>query len=91
MTDIELIKRCAEKMGIVFGDAELCGIKWKMDPFLDEVTYNPLVNDAQAMALLKKFIVECQPVIRDFQDAILMNQPFDFNRAICECVAGMEK
>jgi hypothetical protein len=91
MTDLELVKRCAEKMKIDFTQNEMCGIKWRGDPFLAEVTYNPLKNDAQAMALLKKFIVECQPVIRDFQDAILMNQPFDFNRAICECVAGMEE
>ena len=87
MTDLEMIKKCAEKMGI---DAERVGLnEWSNRP------YDPLHDDAQAMALVKKFYLS---IIRNDKtpdvpphwtvtDKTWLGISPDLNRAIVECVA----
>ena len=48
MTDLEMIKKCSERMG--FECVESDGFI-----IVGRTTYNPLHDDAQAMALVKKF------------------------------------
>lgn len=97
MTDLEITKLCAEAMGINFREAdghigEDIGLS-----FL--VTYEPLTNDAQAMALVKR----ARLCITSFENLFSVtditggaNPRFyvehtDLNRAICECVAKMQQ
>lgn len=86
MTDLEMIKKCAEKMGVadeVFDD------KFSRKP-----NYDPLHDDAQAMALVKKFRITISNQYGDkwacFQGhySCWTVNP-DLNRAIVECVAKM--
>lgn len=74
MTDIEMIKRCAEVMGyqhITFSPLARPGIApgkvsiSKTGTSVDE-EYDPFTNDAQAMELLKKFPMNVEhPAITD--------------------------
>ena len=90
LSDLEITRKCAEAMGI-YPNSKGCyvvgGITMK---------YDPLYNDAQAMALLKKFNphadmggAHCR-----FQKGKVSSGwhkfPEGLNRAICECVAAME-
>ena len=91
MKDYEIIELCARAMG-----------KPAYEPlaiFEGEGTYDPLKNDAQAMALVKKLQLFIMPEheglawhVSDKKD----NEKFgvgddDLNRAICLCVANMQK
>ena len=87
MTDLEITRLCAEAMEFVPPQTTIGGVPW-----------NPLVFDAQAMALVKKMRLDIE--------APLEKAPYkkwsasygvqhrivgpDLNRAICECVAKME-
>ena len=106
MTDLEMTKLCAKAIGInvqptpdaqkdapfVWHYAD-CG-HWA--PML--MPYNPLHNDEQAMALVKKFdlslngkygeVVWFDP---DSDDDLRIKSDGDLNRAIVECVAKMQK
>ena len=62
MDDSEIVKRCAEAMGLcVLGQATALGTKIQAVSVSEDGTgrcayiYNPLVNDAQAMEMLKAF------------------------------------
>jgi hypothetical protein len=79
MTDLEMTKLCAEAMGV------------------DEVevgsgrSYWPLTEDAQAMALVKKFMLNHLFRYRDNSGEFLEAVRYtDLNRAIVECVAKMQ-
>ena len=87
MTDLEITKLCAEAMG---------GEGFAYDEFGPK--YDPLHDDAQAMALVKKFELSVE-----FSDEFHTNSDWavcrgttiqaysrDLNRAICECVAKMQ-
>lgn len=87
MTDLDLIKRCAEKMGLFPHTSRP-----------DEFGYNPITDDAQAMALAKHFMltvdffaqyaaapISCREDIRIYFDG----EGETANRAIVECVARM--
>ena len=78
LNDDEVTKSCAEAMG------------WT-SRFVD---YDPLHDDAQCMALVKKFNINiCWHEINipsNFQPTIYMWLRDDLNRAICECVADMQ-
>ena len=100
MTDLEITRLCAEAMGYVdksvgesIGGIMVCGERFHF-------IWNPLEDDAQAMALVKKFNLlinwntktECwvMPMMAEgsmFDSADHAN----LNRAICECVAKMTK
>ena len=91
MNDLEITKLCAEALGIWHDpdtDIDFVG----KDPIQATLAmYNPLVNDAQAMALVKKFglhIFYTQAVA--MYDTVQSDNA-DLNRAICECVAKMIK
>jgi hypothetical protein len=83
MTDLEMTKLCAEAIG----EYEL----WANAP----EQYDPLHDDAQAMALVKKFQL-CLTIMEDGTWMVehVTNKRFDstsrdtdINRAIVECVA----
>lgn len=91
MNDMELTKLCAEAMGI-----EWRQIKNDLWTDVDECElYNPLHDDAQCMALVKKFMLaignnaDLTFVVygKDFAES---ENP-DLNRAIVECVAKMQQ
>ena len=106
MTDLEITKLCAEAMGVkimeptaiqqAFG---LRGVFVLED--CPEVVYNPLHDDAQAMALVKKlnlniiksddeWWVHESPHICDYYGATDYGvYDKDLRRAICLCVAKM--
>jgi hypothetical protein len=101
MTDLEMTKLCAEAMG------------WEFESYSDSIgqlgralkdgktwyaPYWPLTDDAQAMALVKRFRLEIYPVggtngqnwsANGGRHAI--GDAKDLNRAIVECVAKMQK
>lgn len=88
MTDLEMTRLCAEAMGLQhFVDHE--GVWLRM-----EVKYDPLHNDAQAMALVKKFRLvidrtdDGRWMLPSVSPGDVVNA--DLNRAICECVAKMQ-
>lgn len=101
MTDLEIVKACAEAAGLAW-TAE--------NGYVETVTlfrghlenherYDPLTNDAQAMALVKKLRVSfsaCEDAAGNpdgwivFLDGLTIEDA-DLNRAICLAVAGMKK
>ena len=103
MTDLEITKLCAKAMGYkpdVRGKyrglgSEFSGI-WVNDSSL---TFDPLHDDAQAMELVKKFrlsIYESDEIdggwdVWGGEGERICGDGLDLNRAICTCVAQMEK
>ena len=98
MTDLEMIKRCAEKMNLYYGkEAD----QFTFDEWMQLKEYDPLNDDAQAMALVKKFELICDPQYGTewrvwCHSARTKNMDYvppafnkDLNRAIVECVARM--
>lgn len=107
MTDQEIIRLCAEAMeprATLPGSSRIWGVASRFGPTRTVETwvlsaYNPLNDDAQAMALVKKFdlntakIADCDWVVwRSRIDGHRdeMCNSADYNRAICECVAKMQ-
>ena len=96
MTDLELTRLCAEAMGrdVKLREGKYYGVTL--------VCYDPLHDDAQAMALVKKFGLSCWWYLSvdgrkaewwrvdaaPPHDCTARNA--DLNRAICETVAKME-
>jgi hypothetical protein len=108
MTDLEITRACAEAMGYeakewsIFTPSNTIAARLPHSSRWDE--YNPLHDDAQAMALVKRFGLVCDPQ-HDGQDFAadpgwevshpstgdeLFISP-DLNRAICEAVAKMHR
>ena len=103
MTDLEITRSCAEAMG-----HEMGGVMSLADPervyaknaegFNDGTysLYNPLHDDAQAMALVKKFNlwISAPHGLCNWwsvsSDESWAEYAQDLNRAICECVAKMQ-
>lgn len=92
MTDLEIVKSCAEKMGFKWVDA------WQAVERADGSCwlYCPLADDAQAMALVKKFSLEIFTNLHDGYWSVMYATDNDYrvfnkdlNRAICECVAKL--
>jgi hypothetical protein len=105
MTDLEMTKRCAEKMGwkhyglaskTVCYKVSVCAIIADNDKGGDQV-FDPLHDDAQAMALVKRFNIcidqgrhdHCGASIRIMNTIYSATSP-DLNRAIVECVAKLD-
>lgn len=99
MTDLEIVKKCAEKMGY---ESALAGWKVGQESTYDSVEilsengwedYDPLHDDAQAMALVKKFNLSIMKLnnwlVNDAPNQKDSTINKDLNRAICECVARM--
>jgi hypothetical protein len=101
MTDLEMTKLCAEAMGIphkISTDRRtgaFVEIIKESDPG-NGGEFDPLHDDAQAMALVKKFRLEILPDdLIDFRvrpiEMNICTSSDDLNRAIVECVAKMQK
>lgn len=101
MDDLEMIGICAERMGV---DAvEINGrLAIPYEHITDVQTYyDPLHDDAQAMALVKKFLPTIDPstwpngdkqrwlVMKKINGFYYIATSKDLNRAIVECVARM--
>ncbi len=98
MTDLEITKLCAEALGKkcrVAPNAITGEIGLGEDVGLSFLAaYDPLHDDAQAMALLKKFELQIWPGDAEW-DVAFANRPHrvadsDLNRAICLAVAKMQ-
>lgn len=98
MTDIEIIKKCADRMDYkvaldIHGTFFFVTDGTKQPERHD---YNPLTDDAQAMALVRRFNIcidqgrfdHCCASIRQLNIIYSATSP-DLNRAICECVARL--
>lgn len=95
MTDLELTRLCAEAMGIsVSSPMTNDGSSWTVAaPHNRAYLYDPLHDDTQAMALVKKFklgIVCFHDSMWSVNNRNEVSQAADLNRAICECVAKMQ-
>jgi hypothetical protein len=95
MTDLEMTKLCAEALGYIKNPNRAGTENLFFDPDIDQyVVFNPLKNDAQAMALVKKFGLTCGPLgsgwwlVSPYGGDGVKNA--DLNRAIVECVAQMQ-
>ena len=106
MTDLEITKLCAQAMnlGHIRTDYE-SGTFMASDentltcPNCSEyaLAYDPLHDDAQAMALVKKFRIDMTAIagnrwlVQCYGPPIFeATEQFDLNAAICECVAKMQ-
>ena len=103
MTDLEMTRLCAEAMGLhpsPYGEDRLEVVTWH-GPDGEHPTYRiyePLNDDAQAMALVKKFVLHIEWLAtkdwavdygsRANPQHIACNP--DLSRAIVECVAKMQ-
>ena len=92
MNDLEITRLCAQAMGY-----ELPGNEWAVNA---PDYYHPLGDDAQAMALIKqqklafywryRVVTEPRWEVSDMKGDHLSFSK-DLNRAICLCVANMQK
>lgn len=113
MTDLEITRLCAEAMGIHLSHAlaeECLGASWAFKKWPDPddnggiYIYDPLHDDAQAMALVKKFGLSvwggdyvagswkwhAEPGLQG-DDVQFIGHGETANIAICECVAKMQE
>lgn len=102
MTDLEMTKLCAQAIGVktFSGSAPRGGGDWPYfipRPGAGAYVYDPLDDDAQAMALVKKFHIHID-TLSDGMWSVDVGwlkpgdevEDFDLNRAICECVAKVQ-
>lgn len=103
MTDLEITRKCAERMGIecrvIPGSIFVRLVASKKDyNGVKEFSYAPLYDDAQAMALVKKFSLRIDKfsekapwlVIAESGGEFAEADNHNLNRAICECVANLK-
>ena len=103
MTDLEITKRCAEMVGITIAHVQDGKTYFVYHPMSEAIPkfnlFDPLHDDAQAMALVKKFGLRIGPTPdgafnvlwgTKISDEIWINSS-NLNRAICECVAKMQE
>ena len=95
MTDLELTKKCAEAMGykITLRNTRDDKPYWQHD--VNAQAYEPLVDGAEAMALVKKLALDIYAPRKDFHwivgtASITRVENTDLNRAIVECVAKLQ-
>ena len=94
MNDLEITKACAEAVDMHLSLVHADGL----------IKYWPLTDDAQAMALVKKLRLTIEAIevgawrveneedmVQHGNDELRTGFGTDLNRAICECVAKMEK
>jgi len=98
MTDLEITQLCAEAMGQDLADVTRQHVA---EVTSDSVTfkgiYDPLHDDAQAMALVKKLYLRMYfwnwewRISANGDDPLICTIGNNLNRAICECVAKMQE
>lgn len=103
MTDLEIVRACAMAADLScyeVSDNEPRHSIRLSGSHSPENEYWPLENDAQAMALVKKFKLNISSWgtglftvwdQRGFNERYESNHYNDLNRAICECVSKMQK
>ena len=99
MTDLELTKLAAEAMGINAQENDDGAVRY-LESGIQYRKYDPLHDDAQAMALVKRFCMTIDrpdddgdwgaTVWRSEDDPVCACRK-DLNRAIVECVAKMRR
>lgn len=94
MTDLELVKACAEAMGWEIDEENTVyfGEVWVKRYTGPEGIYNPLEDDCQMAQLVKRFRLEITPYdelwnVGGGEGSGAAAQREDLNRAVCECVA----
>lgn len=97
MTDLEITKLCAEAMGLDKFQWQTGGIVTASHlPILTldgRIDYDPLNDDAQAMALVKRFDLEIRRPSENEWWVVSEQSSGDgrsLNYAICECIAKMQ-
>ena len=101
MTDLEITKLCAEAMDVLVEEEYWAGIGAKVlvtsewdENYQCRCRYDPLHNDDQAMALVKKFTLQVWMPVNGVWEAIWPHhakaRSESINRAIVECVAKMQ-
>ena len=98
LNDLEITKLCAEAMGTPMRVVEP-QMLWPTGVMLAPAEgdfmqpYDPLHDDAQAMALVKRFGLSISwpraQVVTVMDGLTRFAESKDYNRAICECVAKM--
>lgn len=96
MIDLKLTKLCAEAMGYTLHQFEKRVWILSGSEAIGDKEYMPLSDDAQAMALVKRFELRLAKFLR--KDVWLVEDKWernstnnhDLNYAICECVAKMQ-
>ncbi len=105
MTDLEITKLCAEASGLIPHVPQIpfvCHTGDNLNGQPVSVMYDPLHDDAQAMALVKSFGITIkttdgnqwyvEPMCIDGQVYVsCIDGASDLNRAICECVAKIQE
>jgi hypothetical protein len=95
LSDLEAVKACAEMMGyeVVQRNARKSSGWWSMELCKH---YDPLTDDAQCMALVKRFKIDCLAADTGNWLAGMLTpcaysaSHADLNRAIVYCVAQMK-
>jgi hypothetical protein len=103
MTDLELTRLCAEAMGLTVREsASKTALHLQADPaqLLNAIFYDPLNDDEQAMALLKKVRLGVQVYeggwlawgydSPESDSPIRIKKTESLNRAIVECCARIQ-
>lgn len=98
MDDLTITRLCAEAMGCKQSWVEDSELKVIFDGGFADYSelYNPLHDDAQAMALVKKFGLTISKDPDAYWHAMDIDCEIqvpnkDINRAICECIARMQE
>ena len=101
MTDLEITKLCAEAMGIDFSNGYASVMCENCEEY--GTLYDPLHDDAQAMALVKKLRLRVLPQANGYwcvdngeptpyaRGAYWLASAETLNRAVCECASQMQK
>ena len=95
MTDLEIARKCAEKMKLPLAAPERSAILWivrTLGGIPHYESYDPRHDDAQCMALIKAFpdeVLEALTYMVDRHPRGTLPPGDLFNRTVCECVARM--
>ena len=93
MTDFEIKVRCADAMGGHYIQCGVVHLAGDFDSNNNRPIYDPLINDAQAMALVKKCRLQVRPApisdgwLSTDEKGVITYAHQNLNRSICECVA----
>ena len=110
MNDLEITKLCAEASELRYKERDGSVVVYSHEKFLPGEggsgefiecfnKYDPLHDDAQAMALVKKFFLKvyffgndksAEWICCEHDSSSSWRASPDLNRAICECVAKMQ-
>lgn len=96
MTDLEITKACAVAMGYAVELRATTSGENHWEHMVNSQLYEPLRDDLEAMALVKKFKLTITPPLalaptwEASQTGGQYYEHADLNRAICQCVASLE-